>query len=170
MAAIGAAAGLALAWALMTIAVSISLPIPIPLSLALRIDARVLMFTAAVAIVAAVVAGLAPALKATRPNVVNELKSDVAAAQAGGRRWTLRDALVATQIAVTLVLLVAAGLLTRSLVAAQGVGIGFRPGGMAVVSTDLAMIGYDQARADAFYVRALERLRALPGVEGAALA
>ena len=51
--------------------------------------------------IAAVVAGLAPALKATRPNLVNELKSDVAATQAGGRRWTLRDGLVATQIAVT---------------------------------------------------------------------
>jgi predicted permease len=170
MASIGAAAGLALAWVLMTIAVSISLPIPIPLSFALRIDTRVLAFTAAVAIVAAIVAGLAPALRATRPNLVGELKSEVAAAQAGGRRWTLRDALVSTQIAVTMVLLVAAGLLTRSLVAAQGVGIGFAPAGIAVVSTDLGMIGYDQPRADAFYKRALERLRALPGVEGAALA
>ena len=81
---------------------SVSLPIPIPLSFALRLDARVLLFTAAVTMFAAVVAGLAPALKATRPNLVNELKNDVAATQAGGRRWTLRDGLVATQIAVTL--------------------------------------------------------------------
>ena len=63
---------------------SISLPIPIPLSFALRIDARVLLFTAGVTMIAAVVAGLAPALKATRPNLVNELKSDVAG-DAGGR-------------------------------------------------------------------------------------
>ena len=70
---------------------------------------------------AALVAGLAPALKATRPNLVNELKSDVSATQAGGRRWTLRDGLVVTQIAVTMVLLVRPALLTRSLMAAQHV-------------------------------------------------
>ena len=121
MSALGAAAGVALAWLLTRIAMSISLPIPIPLSFALRIDGRVLLFTAGVTMIAAVVAGLAPALKATRPNLVNELKSDVAATQAGGRRWTLRDGLVVTQIAVTMVLLVAAGLLTRSLLAAQHV-------------------------------------------------
>jgi len=119
---------------------------------------------------AAVVAGLAPALKATRPNLVNELKNDVAVARAGGRRWTLRDGLVATQIAVTLVLLVAAGLLTRSLIAAQGVSIGFRTGGLAIVSTEMNMLGYDNVRSQAFYDRALERIRALPGVDSAALA
>ena len=114
------------------LAMSISLPIPIPLSFALRIDGRVLLFTAGVTMLAALVAGLAPALKATRPNLVNELKSDVSATHAGGRRWTLRDGLVVTQIAVTMVLLVAAGLLTRSLMAAQHVDIGFRTGGLAV--------------------------------------
>jgi putative ABC transport system permease protein len=169
MLALGAAAGVALAWAMTRIAASISLPIPIPISLALRIDARVLVFTAVVAAVAAIVAGLAPALKATRPNVVNELKNDVVSASTGGRRWTLRDGLVATQIAVTMVLLVAAGLLTRSLIAAQGFGIGFKPDGIAIVSTELKMIGYDDARAKAFYDRALERLRAIPGVESASL-
>ena len=119
MASIGAAAGVAVAWAMTRVAMSISLPIPIPLSLALRIDGRVLLFTAGVTMLAALVAGLAPALKATRPNLVNELKSDVSATQAAGRRWTLRDGLVVTQIAVTMVLLVAAGLLARSLMAAQ---------------------------------------------------
>jgi predicted permease len=119
---------------------------------------------------AAVVAGLAPALKATRPNLVNELKSDVAATQAGGRRWTLRDGLVVTQIAVTMVLLVAAGLLTRSLVAAQRVNVGFRTTGLAIVSTEMSMLGYDDTRAKTFYDRALERVRAIPGVESAALA
>src|SRR5205823_8607922 len=108
-------------------------------------------------------------LKATRLNLVNELKSDVVSAQAGGRQWTLRDGLVATQIAVTTVLLVAAGLLTRSLRAAQTFGIGFKPDGIAIVSTDPKMIGYDDSGAKAFYDRALERLRAIPGVEAATL-
>src|SRR6185312_14846981 len=124
MSAFGAAAGVGLAWMMTRVAASISLPIPIPLSFALQIDGRVLVFTAGVTMLAALVAGLAPALKATRPNLVNELKSDVAGARVGARRWTLRDGLVVTQIAVTMVLLVAAGLLTRSLSAVQKVGIG----------------------------------------------
>ena len=170
LASLGAAAGVSLAWLLTQFAMSVSLPIPIPLSFALRIDGRVLLFTAGVTTFAAVVAGLAPALKATRPNLVNELKNDVAATQAGGRRWTLRDGLVATQIAVTTVLLVAAGLLTRSLVAAQHVSIGFHTDGLAIVSTEMNMLGYDAVRSQEFYDRALERVRAIPGVESAALA
>ncbi len=170
LASCGAAAGVGLAWLLTQLAMSVSLPIPIPLSFALRIDARVLLFTAGIAIVAAVVAGLAPALRATRPNLVDELKNDVAATQVGGRRWTLRDSLVATQIAVTLVLLVAAGLLTRSLVAAQQVGVGFKTGGLAMLSAEMNMLGYDAVRSQEFYDRALERVRAIPGVESAALA
>jgi predicted permease len=170
LAALGAAAGTALAWTLTQAAMSITLPIPIPLSFALRIDLRVLTFTAGIAMLAALVAGLAPALKATRPNLAAELKSDLAAAQAGGRRWTLRDGLVVTQIAVTMVLLVAAGLLTRSLSAAQKVGIGFQPGGLAVISTEMSMLGYSDTRSKEFYDRALDRVRAIPGVEFAALA
>src|SRR4029077_4125139 len=125
------AAGVALAWLLTRLAMSIQLPIPIPLSFALRIDSRVLLFTAGVTFVASLVAGLAPALKATRPNLVNELKGDVSATQAGGGRWTLRDGLVVGQMAVTTVLLVSAGLLTRSLVAVQRVGLGFETRGLA---------------------------------------
>jgi predicted permease len=170
LAALGAAAGTALAWTLTQAAMSITLPIPIPLSFALRIDLRVLTFTAGIAMLAALVAGLAPALNATRPNLAAELKSDLAAAQAGGRRWTLRDGLVVTQIAVTMVLLVAAGLLTRSLSAAQKVGIGFQPGGLAVISTEMSMLGYSDTRSKEFYDRALDRVRAIPGVEFAALA
>jgi predicted permease len=170
MSTLGGAAGVALAWMLTRVAMSISLPIPIPLSFALRIDVRVLLFTLGVTMLAALVAGLAPALKATRPNLVNELKSDVSATHAGGRRWTLRDGLVVTQIAVTMVLLVAAGLLTRSLIAAQHVNIGFNTGGLALLSTEMSMLGYDDGRAKEFYDRALERVRAIPGVESAALA
>src|SRR6185503_10561391 len=167
---LGAAAGVGLAWMMTRVAASISLPIPIPLSFALQIDGRVVLFTAGVTMLAALVAGLAPALKATRPNVVDELKSDVAATHAAGRRWTMRDGLVITQVAVTMVLLVAAGLLTRSLMAAQRVDIGFQTGGLAILSTEMSMLGYDDARARQFYDRALERVRALPGVESAALA
>jgi len=170
LAVLGGGAAIALAWGLMRLVMSAPLPIPIPLSFALQIDMRVVLFTSVVALLAALVAGLAPALKSTRPNLVGELKGDVAATRAGGRRWTLRDGLVVTQIAVTTVLLVAAGLLTRSLMAAQQIGIGFRTSGLAVISTDMKMIGYDDARAKAFYDRVLARLRSLPDVESVSLA
>jgi len=170
LAAVGAAAGTALAWTSTRAIAYVQLPIPITLSLEMHMDTRVWWFTLAVTVVATIVAGLAPALKATRPNLVTELKGDVAMADAGGRRWSLRDGLVAAQIAVTLVLLVSAGLLTRSLFAAQKVKLGFEPSGLAIVSTELNMIGYDAARAKGFYDRALERVRAIPGVESATLA
>ncbi|HEX3703381.1 MAG TPA: ABC transporter permease [Vicinamibacterales bacterium] len=169
LATLGALGGIALAWALTRAVLSLQLPIPIPLSFALQIDGRVLAFTIVVSVLAGVVAGLAPALKATKPNLAGELKGDVAATSAAGRRWTLRDSLVALQMAVTLVLLVTAGLLTRSLVAAQHAGIGFQPEGVALVSTELGMIGYTPERGRAFYDQALARVRAIPGVAAAGL-
>ena len=171
LASLGAAGGIAIAWALTRAVMSIQLPIPIPLSFALQIDSRVLAFTIVVSILAGIVAGLAPALKATRTNLVGELKGDAAGtgSTAAGRRWTMRDSLVALQMAVTLVLLVTAGLLTRSLVAAQHAGIGFRPDGVALVGTELGMIGYTPERSKEFYDRALTRVRALPGVVSAGL-
>jgi ABC-type antimicrobial peptide transport system permease subunit len=67
LAALGGVAAIALAWMLMRLMLSIPLPIPIPVSFALRIDMRVVLFTSGVAALAALVAGLAPALKSTRP-------------------------------------------------------------------------------------------------------
>jgi predicted permease len=170
MAALGAFAGIALAWTLTQVALSIRLPIPVPLAFALQIDGRVLLFTTAVTVIAALIAGLAPALKASRPNVVAQLKGEIAGGSVASRRWTLRDGLVASQIAVTMVLLVTAGLLTRSLIAAQRIGIGFESRGLAVLSTELSLIGYDDARGDRLFAQAIDRVRALPGVESAALA
>jgi predicted permease len=166
----GAAAGIAFAWMLTQIAMAIRLPVPIPLAFYLQLDMRVLAFTIAVAFAAALVSGLAPALKATRPSLTGELKGDSTAASVGSRRWTLRDGLVAAQIAVTTVLLVTSGLLTRSLIAAQQIGVGFEPSRIAIVSTDFGLIGYNDARAERLYAQALDRIRALPGVEVAALA
>ena len=79
-------------------------------------DLRVLGFSMLVTLMArASFAGLAPALKATKLDLVGELKGDVAVVAASRRRFTLRDSLVASQMAVTTVLLVVAGLLSRSL-------------------------------------------------------
>ena len=169
IAGLGAVGGTLLAWTLTRAAASMQLPMPIPLTVALQIDARVLAFTVVVTASAAIVAGLAPALKAANPNLASELRGDIAIARAG-RRWTLRDVLVAAQIGVTLVLLVASGLLTRSLIAAQRVSLGFNPGGLAVVSAEMGLIGYDEPRAEQFFEQAVARVTAMPGVVAAGLA
>src|SRR5918993_596798 len=168
LALLGAAAGLGLAVLLLAFIQAVPLPVPVPLALTLGIDARVLAFSIGLATIAGLLAGLAPALKATKPNLTAELKGDRRSMSSGSRRWTLRDALLAAQTAVTLVLLVAAGLLTRSILKAQQVDLGFAPGGVAVLGTEVGLIGYDEAKADALYDRAIERVRALPGVQSVA--
>jgi predicted permease len=169
IAALGSAAGLALAWLLLRGALSVALPIPIPLTFAVQMDLRVLSFTMIVTMVAGLLAGLAPALKATRVDLVGELKGDLAVVAASRRRFGLRDGLVASQMAVTTVLLVVAGLLSRSLVSAQKTGVGFSTEGVAVLSAELDMLGYTPERGKAFWEQAVPRVRAIPGVDAVAL-
>jgi|CXWL01.1.fsa_nt_gi predicted permease len=169
MALLGSFAGLTLAWLLLRGAMAMTLPIPIPLSVGLQMDLRVLVFSMFVTLLAGVFAGLAPALKATKLDLVGELKGDVAVVAASRKRFTLRDSLVASQMAVTTVLLVVAALLSRSLLSAQKTNIGFRTEGVAVLSAELDMIGYSAERGKAFWEQAMPRVRALPGVESAAL-
>jgi predicted permease len=142
------------------------MPIPVPIALTLRLDARVLLFTTLVATAAGLIAGLAPALRATRVNLSADLKGDVTRTNAAGRRWTLRDGLVALQTAVTLVLLVTAALLTRSLLEAHRVDLGFQTEGLVALGTELSLIGYDEERAARVFDQVAERIRALPGVTG----
>jgi predicted permease len=169
LASAGSAAGILLAaWSTRLIATP-SLPVPIPVVLDLRMDLRVLAFTLLVTTLAGTVAGLMPALKASRPNLVDALRSASAVPRVGGR-WTLRDALVAGQMATTAVLLVTAGLLARSVLASRSADVGFRTDGLAIVSADLDLARYDAPRAEQFWRRALERVSTMPGVESAALA
>ena len=163
LAALGALAGIALAsFAIQAIA-ALPLPVPVPVALDLHIDARVVIFTTLVATVAGLLAGVAPALRATRVNLAADMKGEATIAK-GGRRWTIRDGLVVIQTAVTLVLLVAAGLLTRSILQAQRVDLGFRAEGAVALGTELGLIGYTEERAAALFQRAAERISTIPGV------
>jgi predicted permease len=164
LAGLGAMAGVALAALLLKLIDIMPLPIPIPIALTLRLDARVLIFTIAIATLAGLVAGLAPALRATRVNLTADLKGEVTGAKRAGRRWTLRDGLVAAQTAVTLVLLVTAALLTRSLLEAHRVDLGFRTEGLVALGTELSLIGYDEEKAKPVFDEIARRVRALPGV------
>ena len=168
---LGAVGGTLLAWWITSAVASLSLPLPIPLAFDLRIDGRVLAFTLAATFLAALLAGLAPALQATKPSLVADLRGEVPAAHAAGRRWTLRDALVAGQMAVTALLLVVAALLTRSFIAAQRTSPASRSNTLAIVSTDTACCGYTPEQQPALLRRRRSRkISAIPGVESAALA
>src|SRR5262249_35840710 len=158
-----------LAWWSTSIVASINPPLPFPLALNLRIDGRVLAFTLVATAAAAVLAGLAPAVQASKTDVVADLRGEQALSRRR-RRWTVRDALVAGQMAVTAALLVIATLLTRTLIAAERTNVGFQADKLAVISTDTSMVQYAEPRSRQFYDDALARLGAIPGVEAAALA
>jgi len=139
--------------------------------MAIEVDGRALTFTIVATAAAGLLAGLAPGVQASKPNVTADLRGEAARLSPGaGRGWTLRDALVAGQIAVTALLLVVAALLTRSLVAAERTDPGFAVNHLAVVSTDTNMLQYNEQRSRQFFLDAVARIRAIPGVESAALA
>jgi len=167
---LGAIAGTLLAAWLASVAAAVSLPIPIPLAFDLRIDGRVLAFTVVATGLAGLLAGLAPAMQALKPEVTMDLRGEASMSRVGGRRWSLRDVLVAGQMAVTALLLIVAALLTRSLVAAQRTDPGFAANRLAVVSTDTAMLRYDEQRSRQFFDQAIARVSEIPGVESVALA
>ena len=165
----GAAAAVALAWALVQGLQGIKLPLPVDVAFDLRVDARVLTFSIAVAVITGVLAGLLPAMKASAPSLVGDLRGDAPSGKFGRRRFALRDALVVSQVALTAVLLVVAGLLLRSLGASRRADVGFDPRGLAAISFDTDMVRYNPERSDVFWREALTRVRALPGVQSAGL-
>ena len=111
--------------------------------------------------------GLAPAWAAARPILVNALKGEDVLARPG-RRWTLRNVLVVSQVAMSLVLLCATGLFLRSLESASGMDIGFRSHGILTMSVDPRVHGYTAARTTQFLTELRRRVAALPGVVSAA--
>jgi len=131
---------------------------------------RVLGFTLAVSLVTAIAFGLAPALRASRPDIVGELKQRGGPAVGGNRPLNLRSLLVAGQVALALVALVGAGLFVKSLGNAQRIDPGFDHEKLAVLTVDLGAQGYGEQQARDFQRRMLERAAALPGVERATLA
>jgi predicted permease len=165
----GAAVAASIAWLFARAIGAIQLPLPGAIALDLRVDARVLGFAVAVATFSGLLASLTPALKTTSPRLAGDLRGDSPAARIGRRRWSLREALVMSQLALTAVLLVVAGLLLRTLSAAQSADVGFRIDGLAFVSFDTDMVRYERERGQQFFDDSLARVQQIPGVEAAAL-
>src|SRR5262249_36999013 len=100
MASLGAVAGILVAWWATSALSKTQLPLTIPLAFELRIDGRVIFFAIVATLLAGVIAGLAPALQASKPSLVADLRGEALGPELARRRWTLRDGLVAGQMAV----------------------------------------------------------------------
>ncbi|HEX8145945.1 MAG TPA: ABC transporter permease [Pyrinomonadaceae bacterium] len=165
---LGGAAGLLLAlWANDLIS-SYAAGTPVA-SLDLRLDYRVLAFTLLVSVGAGIAFGLAPALQASRLDIVSALKTEDALARAGSRRSRLRAAFVTAQVTLSVVLLVCAGLFIRSLWSAHTIDPGFRVERALTVPVDLGLLRYKSEEGRVFYRELLSRVAAQPGVESVSL-
>jgi predicted permease len=143
--------------------------VPAGIVASLTPDANVVIATTLLAAGTGIIFGLAPALTATRPSLAPALKDEAVTLGLGRQRHRLRDVFVVGQVAVSLVLLVTAGLFARSLAKALSVDPGFAARSGVYLSFDLARQGYPRARQEEFERDVLTRVSALPGVEAAAL-
>ncbi|HEX3091846.1 MAG TPA: ABC transporter permease [Candidatus Angelobacter sp.] len=135
----------------------------------LSLDWHVMAFTFLVAITTGLIFGLAPALQASRPDLVSELKERAGGDLRKGSRFTVRDVLISLQVAVCLIALVGAGLFLISLGNARTMDTGFDTHNLAMLSFDLGALNYDAPRAREFERRALEAAQNTLGVRSAAL-
>lgn len=167
LAALGGALGVGLAVVSLKALVAADLPLPIPITFDLSLDGTVLGFSLGVTLAAGLLFGLAPALQGTRPDVAPTLRDETAG---GGRAKgaALRNSLVSLQVAVSVILLVGAGLLIRSLQASQQLDPGFGDGPTAVVQLAAPADRYSPEEAQTFFEELTERLRARPEVSGVA--
>jgi predicted permease len=163
----GGALGIGLALAINHFVASIQLPFDFALLFDLRVDWRVLIFTLVISLLTGVAFSLVPALQSSKPELVPALKEE--GALAGFRRSRLRNALVIAQVALSLVLLISAGLIVRGLQAAQNMRPGFNPESAVAFSFDVVLQGYDEEKGRAFYNQVLDHVRNIPGVSAAAL-
>jgi predicted permease len=133
----------------------------------LSVDSRVLLFTLAVSLATGFVFGLAPAIHSSRPDLVDALKDDSGGALAGLRRFGLRNALVIAQIALSLVLLVGAGLFLRSLRNAVNFDPGFDANNLLLASLEMRGKELTKEQGAQLYARLQEEVSRLPGVREA---
>jgi putative ABC transport system permease protein len=140
-----------------------------PVRFEARPDWRVFLFLLVAALCAGVIAGLVPAFRSSRLNLSSTLKEGGRDSASGGGSHRLRNALVVSQVAASMLLLVCAGLFLRSLQAAQQIDLGFRRDNVLMFSVDTELQSYDQRRGQQFYRQLLDRLNELPQVRSAGL-
>jgi putative ABC transport system permease protein len=161
----GAAVGTLLAWGGLKSLVALMPQNIIPAEAVIRLNLPVLAFTLGVAVLTAILFGLVPALKAARKDLNEPLRDSGKGISGGFRHGRLRDAVVVLEVALSLTLLVAAGLLMRSFVALRDVKLGLQPDHVLVARLPLPLDRYKTAsQVSGFYRPLLQRLKALPGI------
>src|SRR5262245_45067176 len=163
----GGLVGIALARWIIDSIMALKPPIGIPLTLEPHVDWRVLVFSMIVSVVTGVLFGLVPALQATKPDLIPALKD--AASQSGVRRSLLRSGLVVAQVAVSLLLLIAAGLTLRALQRLRVMNPGFNPENALMMNFDLSLQGYQTDAGMQLRKQLLDRVESLPGVRSASI-
>ena len=143
-------------------------PADLPRLSGVSVDGWVLSFTFLISIITGVVFGLAPALKASKPDLNEALKEGSRGSTEGFSGRRLRNLLVVSEMALALVLLIGAGLLIRSFLRLQQINPGFDPSNVLMVQVELPESKYkDSSQVSTFFEQAIERIKALPGVESA---
>ena len=140
-----------------------------PANLNMPINSTVLAFILSLAIFSAMLFGLLPALRASRPDLGSDLKERAGSGGSPGR-FKARNVLVLFQVALSVVALASAGLFIRSLSAAQTIDLGFEHDKLVVVPYDVTSNGYDAGRGMQYHKQIVERIRAVPGVAAATVA
>jgi putative ABC transport system permease protein len=171
LAAIGGAVGVPLAYAGLHAIIALVPPDTIPDESEVVINAAVLWFAVAISVVTALVFGLAPAWQASRTALVESLKEGGRGASGGGRRQAfVRNALVVAEVALSVMLLVGASLMLRTLVALQQVDLGIRPDRVLTLRVPLPERRYPEpSQRIAFFRELLDRVGSIPGVNAAGL-
>jgi predicted permease len=165
LAVIGGVAGIILAqWGVSVLVSRLAATSPLDV----KPDASVLLFTLGISLVSGVLFGIAPALRATKADLTSALKEKSTQGRKG--RFNLGSALVVAQVAVSLVLLVGAGLFARSLIKLQQEDLGFNRDNVLLASVDTRLAGYKPAELSAVYRQLYDRLNTLPNVQSATLA
>ncbi len=165
LAGLGGAAGLLLAvWGVyLLLAFG---PAELPRAGEVAVDMRALGFTFAVSLLTGIIFGLAPALQASRPDLNETLKEGVRGATGSAGHRRMRSLMIVSEIELSLVLLVGAGLLMRSFLKLQAVAPGFNPNNMLTMRVSLEGPNYEKAESRiAFYDQLLDKIKALPGVQ-----
>jgi predicted permease len=168
LAACGCAAGIFFGVAASRGISSLNLHTSLPIILDFQFDWRVFAYAFGVTALTGILAGLVPALRASRANLADMLHDASRGSSAGRQR--LRAALVAAQVAGSMMLLVIAGLFTRSLAKAQFTDLGFDPTHVLNFTIDPHEIGYNEAQGREFFKQLLPRIESLPGVKAASVA
>ena len=139
-------------------------PLPLEVSIDASIDFRVLLFTLGMSIATGVLFSILPAFRSTKLDLTGTLKAGDAGLGQGRSRMLARDALVIGQVALSLLLLITAGLFIRSLGKAQQINLGFDPTNRLLASVGTSFAGYTDEQSTVFAAGLLEQVRSLPGV------